>query len=78
MTNKTLGIFIGMLLMLYGLIEIISFTKRDIFTGIAFVFYGIGTMMIATQKTNLTRIGIVVNFTTLVLVLAALLYEKFS
>ena len=78
MTNKTSGIFIAILLMLYGLIEILSFTRRDIFTGIAFVFYGVGTMMIATQKTSLTRIGIGINFITLVLVLAALLYEKFS
>lgn len=78
MSSKTSGILIGILLILYGLFRLFLFDNRDIIIGIAFVFYGIGTILTSTKDTKIVRIGIIIEFLTLILLIIALLYEKFG
>jgi uncharacterized Tic20 family protein len=75
--TNILSMLIGILLIIYGLFQTFSFNQRDIFIGIAFIFYGIGTMLTATQKPTIVKVGIVINFVTLIVSIAAALYEKF-
>ncbi len=55
----------------------VSHSPRDYFIGVAFALFGVGTIMIATQKKVLVKVGIAINFVTLILSLAAAIYERF-
>ena len=67
----------GVIGILIGLSQLCSSSQRDIYIGIALIFYGIGTMLFGTQKKTLVIVGLVINFITIVLSLAALIYERF-
>ncbi|MBX7171245.1 MAG: hypothetical protein K1X72_09815 [Pyrinomonadaceae bacterium] len=68
----------GIIIILVGFFQLCSSSQRNTYIGIALILYGIGTMLVGTQKKALVIVGLVLNIITIVLSLVALIYERFG